>query len=91
MSFILWPLLRNACLFLQPFKLHKLESGPSTTATLSRDDALTYYKQMQVIRRMETAAGNLYKSKIIRGFCHLYSGQVTIMLCIVKHSYNTKD
>lgn len=33
------------------------------------------YTQMQMIRRIETAAGNLYKEKIVRGFCHLYSGQ----------------
>jgi hypothetical protein len=58
------------------YKLHKLDTGPSNDVTLKRDDALKYYRQMQLIRRMETAAGNLYKEKKVRGFCHLYSGQV---------------
>lgn len=58
-----------------PYKLHKLESGPSTSVSVTREDGLKYYRQMQTIRRMETAAGNLYKEKAIRGFCHLYSGQ----------------
>lgn len=33
------------------------------------------YTEMQTIRRLEGAAGNLYKEKVVRGFCHLYSGQ----------------
>jgi len=60
----------------KPFRLHKLEQGPSTQVTVTRDDAIKIFKQLITIRRMETAAGNLYKEKIIRGFCHLYSGQV---------------
>ncbi|OQV11829.1 putative pyruvate dehydrogenase E1 component subunit alpha, mitochondrial [Hypsibius exemplaris] len=65
----------EASFTVRDFKLHKLEQGPSTQVTVSREDALKYYLDMVRIRRMETAASNLYKEKVIRGFCHLYSGQ----------------
>lgn len=60
------------------FKLHRLTEGPSTKATITVEDALRLYTQMQTIRRMETVAANMYKEKKIRGFCHLYSGQEAI-------------
>jgi len=53
-----------------------LEKGPSTHVACNREEGLDYYKKMQIIRRMEASANNMYKSKLIRGFCHLYSGQV---------------
>lgn len=59
----------------KPYKLHNLQTGPPTSAKVGKDEAIEYYKQMQTIRRLETSAGNLYKEKIVRGFCHLYSGQ----------------
>lgn len=63
---------------IKPYRLHKLSSGPATTSTLKRDDALKLYEQLNTLRRIETAAGNLYKEKIIKGFCHLYSGQEAV-------------
>ncbi|VBB29109.1 unnamed protein product, partial [Acanthocheilonema viteae] len=60
---------------IKPFKLHRLETGPSTNVTLNKSDALKMYKQMQAIRKMEQASDLLYKDRKIRGFCHLYAGQ----------------
>lgn len=64
----------------QPYKLFLLDIGPDTKVELSRDDALKYYKQMFLIRRAEQKSAELYKSKEIRGFCHLFSGQVILLL-----------
>merc|ERR1712066_834638 len=61
-----------------PYKLHQLDEGPATTTTITREDGLRLYHQMGTVRRMETAAANLYKEKAIRGFCHLCSGQEAI-------------
>lgn len=52
-----------------------MDNGPATSSTVTKDQATELYTQMQTIRRLETSAGNLYKEKIVRGFCHLYSGQ----------------
>ncbi|EFO24481.1 pyruvate dehydrogenase E1 component [Loa loa] len=72
----------------KPYKLHRLDSGPSTNVSVTRDDALDYYRKMMIIRRMETAAGNLYKERLVRGFCHLYAGQeaIAVGLCASKDS-----
>uniref|UniRef100_A0A1A8MYT4 Pyruvate dehydrogenase (Lipoamide) alpha 1b n=1 Tax=Nothobranchius pienaari TaxID=704102 RepID=A0A1A8MYT4_9TELE len=55
--------------------LHRLEAGPPVKAELTREQGLQYYRTMQTVRRMELKADQLYKQKIIRGFCHLYDGQ----------------
>lgn len=62
----------------KPFKLHKLEQGPSTEVELTREDGLDMFTKMVQIRRMEAAGNALYKEKIVRGFCHLSSGQEAV-------------
>lgn len=53
---------------------------PQMYADTSRDELLSLYRTMVRIRRMELAADQLYKQKLIRGFCHLYNGQVSSFL-----------
>lgn len=74
----------------KPFRLHKLDSGPSNKVSVGREEALEIYKKLHTVRRMETAAGNLYKEKIVRGFCHLYSGQVSPFASKTKNPHAVK-
>lgn len=67
-----------------PYKLHALTEGPPEKATLTRKEALQNYRDLVMVRRMETAAANMYKEKAIRGFCHLSSGQEAI--CVGMHA-----
>ena len=87
----MWPLNSSYVLLcVQPYKFHKLEADIATNLTVTKEDAVKYYTQMKMIRTMETAAGNLYKEKAVRGFCHLYSGQVIhIGLCSFKYSVHS--
>ncbi|KAJ6470251.1 mitochondrial pyruvate dehydrogenase E1 component beta subunit [Mycena vitilis] len=70
----------------KPFtvKLHEdsfrsyLCDKPELEVEVTKDQLLGMYKQMQTMRRMETAADALYKAKLIRGFCHLAIGQEAV-------------
>lgn len=64
------------------FETFKLTDGPALELKLESDELLRLYKEMVEVRRMEMAADALYKSKLIRGFCHLCTGQVIIIFKI---------
>lgn len=64
---------------LPAFELHRLDQSlMPTTATTNKDELMSYFTRMSLMRRTEIVADNLYKSKMIRGFCHLYDGQEAI-------------
>src|SRR5690606_28205962 len=48
----------------------------------SKEDLTKYYREMLLIRRFEEKAGLLYGMGLIGGFCHLYSGQVAVVVGI---------
>ena len=53
------------------------KTAPETPAKTqySKEQYLTWYESMQLQRKFEEKAGQLYGQQKIRGFCHLYIGQ----------------
>jgi pyruvate dehydrogenase E1 component alpha subunit len=50
--------------------------APDTTQpTFPKETYMQWYKQMQLMRKFEDKAGQLYGQQKIKGFCHLYIGQ----------------
>ena len=60
-----------------PYAAHKCD-GPEQVCETTKDELLAMFKQMVRIRRTETEADKLYKQKEIKGFLHLYNGQVLL-------------
>ena len=48
-------------------------------ANFSKDQELTAYRRMLLIRRFEEKAGQMYGMGLIGGFCHLYIGQEAVV------------
>jgi pyruvate dehydrogenase E1 component subunit alpha len=49
-------------------------------AEFSKDEELSAYRTMLIIRRFEEKAGQMYGMGLIGGFCHLYIGQEAVVV-----------
>ncbi len=52
----------------------------SAKPNVSKEELLSYYRDMLLIRRFEEKAGQLYGMGLIGGFCHLYIGQEAVVV-----------
>ncbi|GAA5884004.1 hypothetical protein JCM16303_001354 [Sporobolomyces ruberrimus] len=59
------------------FKSHLCDT-PGLEMEVGKEQLVSIYQQMVSMRRMEMAADQLYKAKMIRGFCHLAIGQEAV-------------
>lgn len=58
------------------------DAAPDLELHLSKPRLMEMYRQMSIVRRLETSADALYKSQQIHGFCHLSIGQEAVAIGI---------
>ena len=58
------------------------KTSKKTKANVNVDELKGFYYDMQLIRRFEEKAGQLYGMGLIGGFCHLYIGQEAVVVGI---------
>jgi pyruvate dehydrogenase E1 component alpha subunit len=63
----------------------------SNIPELSKDQELSAYRDMLLIRRFEEKAGQMYGMGLIGGFCHLYIGQEAVVTGITMASKKGED
>ncbi|MCR5888082.1 pyruvate dehydrogenase (acetyl-transferring) E1 component subunit alpha [Hymenobacter sp. J193] len=51
------------------------KATPTSNPEFPKETYLRWYEQMQLMRKFEEKAGQLYGQQKIKGFCHLYIGQ----------------
>ena len=56
----------------------------ASNQALTKEELLSGYRDMLLIRRFEEKAGQLYGMGLIGGFCHLYIGQEAVVVGIQK-------
>ena len=63
----------------------------SNIPELSKDQELSAYRDMLLIRRFEEKAGQMYGMGLIGGFCHLYIGQEAVVTGVTMASKKGED
>jgi pyruvate dehydrogenase E1 component alpha subunit len=53
---------------------------PARRAEFTKEQELSAYREMLLIRRFEEKAGQMYGMGLIGGFCHLYIGQEAVVI-----------
>ncbi|MGI4730838.1 MAG: pyruvate dehydrogenase (acetyl-transferring) E1 component subunit alpha [Janthinobacterium lividum] len=62
----------------EPPVVNRERPADPTPYDATRDELMSFYKDMLLIRRFEEKAGQLYGLGLIGGFCHLYIGQEAV-------------